>query len=111
MWRCTITRRSPAWISISRGWRAMRRQAAIAILALAITGTAGAKGSDLDSRPRRSTELPRPRDPDIAVQEELDAARRARTVAAYDLFIARHGDHRLAAVARRERAALPIPGE
>jgi hypothetical protein len=84
----------------------MRRQAAIAFLALAITGAAGAKGPDLDPRPRRSTELPRPRDPDIAVQEELDAARRARTVAAYDLFIARHGDHPLAAIARRERAEL-----
>jgi hypothetical protein len=47
-----------------------------------------------------------PRDPDVAVQEELDAARRAGTVAAYDLFIARHGDHRLAEAARRERATL-----
>jgi len=84
----------------------MRLQAAIAILALAITGAAGAKGSDLDPSPRRSTELPRPRDPDIAVQEELDAARRAGNVAAYDLFLARHGDHRLAAVARGERAKL-----
>lgn len=64
------------------------------------------QGSDMAFRPRRSTDLPRPRDPDIAVQEELDAARRARTVAAYDLFIARHGDHPLAAVARRERAEL-----
>jgi hypothetical protein len=84
----------------------MLRPAAIAILALATTGAACAKGSDLDSTPRRSTDLPRPRDPNIAVQEELDAARAAGTVAAYDLFLARHGDHRLAAVARRERAAL-----
>ena len=84
----------------------MRRQAALAIFALAMSGAACAKGPDLDPSPRRSTELPRPRDPDIAVQEELDAARRARTVAAYDLFIARHADHPLAAVARRERAEL-----
>jgi hypothetical protein len=60
----------------------------------------------MDSRTRRTTDLPRPRDPDIAVQEELESARRARTVAAYDLFIARHGNHKLAAVARRERAGL-----
>jgi hypothetical protein len=84
----------------------MRRHAAIAILALALTGAAVPKGPDLNSRPRRSTDLPRPRDPDIAVQEELDAARHARTVAAYDLFLARHGDHPLAAVARRERSLL-----
>ena len=87
----------------------MRRPAAIAILALAISGAACAKGPDLDSRPRRSTELPRPRDPDIAVQEELDAARRVSTVAAYDLFIARHADHPLAQTARRERSALVNP--
>lgn len=50
--------------------------------------------------------LPRARNPNIAVQEELAAARRAGTVAAYDLFLARHGDHPLAETARRERAAL-----
>ena len=71
-----------------------------------LAGAACPKGPDLDSRPRRSTDLPRPRDPNIAVQAELDAARRERTVAAYDLFIARHGDHPLAEVARRERAEL-----
>jgi hypothetical protein len=47
------------------------------------------------------------RDPEIAVCEELAAARAKRTRAAYDLFIARHPDHRLAKVAREERAALP----
>jgi hypothetical protein len=47
-----------------------------------------------------------PRDGNVAIQEELDAARRARTIAAYDLFIARHPGHPLEAVARRERAAL-----
>jgi hypothetical protein len=64
----------------------------------------------MDSRPRRSTDLPRPRDPEIAVREELDGARRARTVEAYDLFLARHGDHQLASLARRERLALLKPG-
>jgi hypothetical protein len=47
------------------------------------------------------------RDGNIAIQEELDAARRAGTVAAYDLFIARHPQHPLAATARAERAKLP----
>jgi hypothetical protein len=47
-----------------------------------------------------------PRDPDIAVHEELDMARRKGTIAAYDLFLARHPDHALAQVARREREAL-----
>jgi hypothetical protein len=47
-----------------------------------------------------------PRDGNVAIQEELDAARRAGTVAAYDLFIARHPEHPLAAAARREREAL-----
>jgi hypothetical protein len=56
--------------------------------------------------PRRSTELPRPRDPDAAVREELDAARREHTVAAYDRFIARHDGHPLVAIARRERRRL-----
>lgn len=46
------------------------------------------------------------RDGNIAIQEELDAARRARTVAAYDLFIARHPRHPLAETARAERARL-----
>ena len=63
----------------------------------------------MNQPPRRSTELPRPRDGNVAVQEELQAARRAGTVEAYDLFIARNRRHRLAAVARRERARLAAP--
>lgn len=43
---------------------------------------------------------------EIAIREEFDAARRAGTIAAYDLFIARHPDHALAETARRERARL-----
>jgi hypothetical protein len=80
------------------------------IAALALLGLVSGGGSDLSQlHPVRSTELPRPRDGDIAVREELDAARRAGTVEAYDLFIARHRDHPLARVARRERAALAGP--
>jgi hypothetical protein len=47
-----------------------------------------------------------PRDGNIAIQEELDAARRAGTIEAYDLFIARHPHHRLAAIARAERERI-----
>lgn len=46
------------------------------------------------------------RDGDVAIREELCAARKAGTLAAYDLFIARHPDHPLARTAREERAAL-----
>jgi hypothetical protein len=44
---------------------------------------------------------------EIAVREEFEAARRAGTREAYDLFIARHPDHALAERARRERDQLP----
>jgi hypothetical protein len=50
--------------------------------------------------------MPRARDGNIAIQEELDAARKAATVEAYDLFIARHPDHPLARIAREERQRL-----
>jgi hypothetical protein len=42
----------------------------------------------------------------IAEFEELQAARRAGTIAAYDLFLARHPESRYAAEARVERAKL-----
>jgi len=51
---------------------------------------------------RHSEPLPPPRDPDIAVREEFDAARARATPEAWELFLARHGDHRLAAEARKE---------
>ena len=87
----------------------MRQALAIAMLGLALAG-AGPKGNEVNCPPRRSTELPRPRDGNVAVREELDAARRAGTLAAYDLFLARHGDHPLAGAARRERARIANAG-
>lgn len=54
----------------------------------------------------RSEPLPRPRDPDIAVQEEFDSARARATVEAWELFLARHGNHRLATEARKELQGL-----
>ena len=47
------------------------------------------------------------RDGNIAIQAELDLARKIGTVEAYDLFIARHPTHRLAQAARGERDRLP----
>jgi hypothetical protein len=44
---------------------------------------------------------------DVAIREELDAARAAGTRAAYELFIARHPGHPLAAAARDELKGLP----
>ncbi len=48
----------------------------------------------------------RARDGNVAIEEELAAARKAATVEAYDLFIARHPDHPLARIAREERQRL-----
>lgn len=84
----------------------LARLAAAALFAPLLAGAGCPKGADVKPPANRSTELPLPRDPDIAVQEELDDARRAGTVAAYDLFLARQGDHPLAEVARRERARI-----
>ena len=87
----------------------MRRRHAFALLVgLALAGNVMAEAAAMkEQRPARSTDQPRPRDGDVAIREELEAARRAGTLAAYDLFIRRHRDHPLAEIARRERADLP----
>jgi hypothetical protein len=54
----------------------------------------------------RSEPLPLPRDPEIAVREEFDAARARGTAESWDLFIARHPGHRLAGDARKELEKL-----
>ena len=84
----------------------MRLRLALVLLAGAVLAGAAGAAAMKEKPPVRSTELPRPLHPDIAVRTELDAARRAGTLEAYDLFLSRHGDHRFAEVARRERAAL-----
>lgn len=58
----------------------------------------------------RGDNVARARDGNVAIAEELCAARRQATLAAYDLFIARHPDHPLAAQARKERAELASRG-
>lgn len=84
----------------------LARLAAVALSGLVLAGAGCPRAAEVKPPATRSTTLPLPRDPDIAVQEELDAARRAGTLAAYDLFLARNGDHRLAEPARRERARI-----
>jgi hypothetical protein len=86
----------------------MDRALAAALAGLALAGSA-ALATEEQKPAMRSTDQPRPRDGDVAIRQELDAARRARTLAAYDLFLARHPSHPLADVARRERAALGPP--
>ena len=54
------------------------------------------------AKDRRSDTLPLPRDPEIAVREEYDLAKGRGSAEAFELFIARHPNHALAAEARRE---------
>ena len=82
----------------------------IGLAALAAAGGVAAKEKEMKTQNGRTTPLPRPRDGNVAIQQELEAARRAATLAAYDLFIARHPGHPLEAVARREREALAERG-
>lgn len=65
-----------------------------------LIGSAGAQ------EPKRESGVPPARDGNIAIQQELCAAREVRTSQAYDLFIARHPNHPLAEIARKERAEL-----
>ena len=83
------------------------RLAALLLAGFALAG-GGVTGAVAMKKERavRSTNLPLPIGGEAAARQELEVARRAGTVAAYDLFLSRHGDHPLAAAARRERAAL-----
>lgn len=51
--------------------------------------------------------MPLPRDPQVAVQEEFEAAKAQGTREAYDLFIARHPDSRFTAEAKQLRERSP----
>lgn len=82
------------------------RIAAMALAGLVLAGAGCPGGNEVRQRPPRSTDQPRPRDGNVAIREELDAARRAGTLAAYDLFLERHRGHSLAETARRERAEI-----
>lgn len=87
----------------------LARLAAAALFGLILAGAGCPNGAGVKQPETRSTVLRPSGDPNLAVQHELDAARRAGTLEAYDLFLARHGDHPLAETARRERAAIAAP--
>lgn len=76
----------------------------VLMLLLLLTGTAAQPATA--ERPRPAPDMRKARDPDIAVAQELCAARKTATISAYDLFIARHPRHPLADTARKERALL-----
>jgi hypothetical protein len=88
----------------------MRRRLAFMLLAGLVLAEGGATGAAAmkEQRPGRSTDQPHPRDGDVAIRQELEAARRAGTLEAYDLFLQRHAGHPLAAVASRERDELAL---
>lgn len=77
----------------------------IAAAALPACG-ASSPGPEAARQEQKGPTMRPARDGNVAIAEELEAARKAATVAAYDLFIARHPDHPLAETARRERAQL-----
>ena len=79
-----------------------------ALIALVFAASAcAAKEAPLsDNSPGHSPPMPPPRDGQVAVQEEFDAAAKADTAAAWDLFIRRHPDNPLTERARAARAAI-----
>ena len=62
--------------------------------------------ADENGKAGRAPAMPMARDPAAAVAEEYEAARRKGTRAAFELFIARHGDDPLAEQARTELKRL-----
>jgi hypothetical protein len=76
-------------------------------LAAALIAAGGAAMAQQSNGPPGSGGImPSPRPGHFAELEELEAARRAGTLAAYDLFLARHPKSRYAEQARIERARL-----
>ena len=67
-----------------------------------------AKAIASDARPdtAAANTMPPARDPQLAVEEEYQMARRQNTVQALELFIARHPDNPLAAKARADLRSL-----
>jgi len=74
-----------------------------AAAALAVTG------SDMQDLDRQRGIAPA-RDGNVAIEEEFCSARKAGTLAALDLFIARHPGHPLIEPAKKERAKLAAGG-
>ena len=65
-----------------------------------------AVGAGPEPRAGEVAQVPPARPGDVAIYEELVAARATRRPAAYELFIARHPSHPLARIARAELNVL-----
>jgi hypothetical protein len=90
----------------------MNTRATLLGLGLAVAALVVSEASAQDSPRPPSGSMAPARDGDVAIRQELAAARRAGTGRAYERFIARHGDHPLARIARKERARLATrPGD
>jgi hypothetical protein len=63
--------------------------------------------ADEAKKPARDQTTPPARDPEIAVEEEYQAARQRGTAQALELFIARHPDSVQAGKARAELRRMP----
>lgn len=85
-------------------WRMVRT--VLISLVFAVAACAAKEPTLSDRSPGHSTPLPVPRDGQVAVQEEFDAALAKGTVEGWDLFIRRHPDNPLTERAKAERAAL-----
>ena len=73
----------------------------MSLLAASVGGVAPASPSV-----RAVAEVPPARPGDVAIMEELVAARASRSPAAYELFLKRHPGHFLARIAQAELRAL-----
>ena len=71
------------------------------VSAQSASSESGAQMGDRRMSQPRSTGLPLPRDPDIAVKEEFEMAKSKGSESALDLFIRRHPEHPLALEAQR----------
>ena len=77
----------------------------------ALLASAALAGANCRESSMAESKLPLPRDGNIAIEEELCAARARATREAYDLFIARHPRHPLARLAREERDQMHTGAE
>ncbi len=77
-----------------------------AALSVAAGGACAGPPREPAMSPPRPAAAPLNQGGDITIRQEYEAARRARSVAALELFIARHPTHPLVPAARQEQAAL-----
>jgi hypothetical protein len=79
---------------------------ALIVLVFAASACAAKEAPLSENSPGHSPPMPAPRDGQVAVQEEFEAAAKANTSTAWDLFIRRHPDNPLTQRAKAARAAM-----